>query len=98
MNKFEKARKILQDLNIDSWLIVSVEDSDINSRFLLGVESHARHYIHVVANGKHEILAVEMEAPMIKKSLTKKNIDADVKDFNSHEDLIQKLIQPTQHL
>jgi len=91
MNKFEKARKILQDLNIDSWLIVSVEDSDINSRFLLGVESHARHYIHVVANGKHEILAVEMEAPMIKKSLTKKNIDADVKDFNSHEDLIQKL-------
>ena len=67
MNKFEKVQEILKELNGDGWLIISSEDSDINSRFLLGVESHARHYIFVGANGDHRVLAVTMEAAMIEK-------------------------------
>ena len=91
MNKFEKAQKIIKDLNGDGWLIVCNEDSDVNSRFLLGVASHARHYIYVAANGDHKILAVQMEAPMIEKSLKNNGVKAKVDSFNSLEDMVSKL-------
>ena len=91
MNKFEKAQKIIKDLSCDGWLIVCNEDSDVNSRFLLGVASHARHYIYVAANGDHKILAVQMEAPMIEKSLKNNGVKAKVDSFNSLEDMVSKL-------
>ena len=77
MNKFEKAQKVLHELKSDGWLIVCSEDSDVNSRFLIGVESHARHYIYVAKDGKHKVLAVEMEAPMIERSLKSRGIDVE---------------------
>ena len=91
MNKFEKAQTVLNDLAIDGWLIVSNEDSDINSKFMLGVESHARHYIFISAKGNHEIIAVTMEAPMIKKALGNKGVSANVDSASSSDDLILKL-------
>ena len=91
MNKFEKAQKILKELNGDGWLIVCNEDSDVNSRFLLEVESHARHYIYVAANGEHRILAAQMEAPMINRSLKNNGVHASVDSYNSLEDLKSKL-------
>ncbi len=91
MNKFEKAQTVLNDLAIDSWLIVSNEDSDINSKFMLGVESHARHYIFISAKGNHEVIAVPMEAPMIKKALENKGITAKVNSFSTTDELILKL-------
>lgn len=83
MNKFEKASQFLQDLDADGWLIVCNEDSDINSSFMLGVESHARHYVFVAANGQHEVIAVPMEAPMIKRSLKAKGINVKMHTYNS---------------
>ncbi|MFX1575077.1 MAG: M24 family metallopeptidase [Promethearchaeota archaeon] len=91
MNKFEKAQEKLKTLNGDGWLIICNEDSDIHSRFLLGVASHARHYIYVAANGQHKVLSVEMEAAMIKKSLEKKGVDAQVISYTTIEDLVTKL-------
>ncbi len=91
MNKFEKVQEILKELNGDGWLIISSEDSDINSRFLLGVESHARHYIFVGVNGDHRVLAVTMEAAMIEKSLKKNGINAKVESYNSLVELKSKL-------
>jgi Xaa-Pro aminopeptidase len=91
MNKFEKAQKFLKELNGDGWLIVCNEDSDVNSRFLIGVESHARHYIYVDANGHHRILAAQMEAPMIERSLNNIGVSAKVDSYNSLEDLKSKL-------
>ena len=87
MNKFEKAQKVLRDLGGDGWLIICVEDSDINSRFMIGVESHARHYIYVAADGNHKIIAVEMEAPMIERSLKKKGVKAEVFSYKSLKEL-----------
>ncbi|MFX0037536.1 MAG: M24 family metallopeptidase [Candidatus Hermodarchaeota archaeon] len=87
MNRFEKAQEILQNLNTDGWLIVCKEDSDVNSHFLLGVGSHARHYIYVAANGDHQIFSVEMEANMIRNSLKKKGVNAEVKPYKSVQDL-----------
>jgi Xaa-Pro aminopeptidase len=81
----------LKELNGDGWLIISSEDSDINSRFLLGVESHARHYIFVGVNGDHRVLAVTMEAAMIEKSLKKNGINAKVESYNSLVELKSKL-------
>ena len=78
MNKFEKAQALLKELNGDGWLIVCDEGSDVNSRFLLGVGSHARHYIYVAANGEHKVLAVEdeerpqKEEPKVSKELEEK--------------------------
>ena len=83
MNKFEKAQQILQEINGDGWLIICNENSDVNSRFLLGVESHARHYIFIATDGNHQILAVEMEANMIKQSLKKKGVKAHVTPYES---------------
>ena len=91
MNKFEKAQKVLHELKSDGWLIVCSEDSDVNSRFLIGVESHARHYIYVAKDGKHKVLAVEMEAPMIEHSLKNKGIDVDVISYRTIKDLVSSL-------
>ncbi len=91
MNKFEKAQQVLEEIDGDGWLIVCVEDSDVNSRFMLGVASHARHYIYVGADGNHKIIAVEMEAPMIKRSLKNKGVNAKVVSYNSMKDLVDLL-------
>ena len=91
MNKFEKAQQVLKEIDGDGWLIVCVEDSDVNSRFMLGVASHARHYIYVGADGNHKIIAVEMEAPMIKRSLKNKGVNAKVVSYNSMKDLVDLL-------
>ncbi|MGB5909574.1 MAG: Xaa-Pro peptidase family protein [Promethearchaeia archaeon] len=93
MDKFEKAQKILKEINADGWLIICNEDSDINSRFLLGVGSHARHYIYVAADGNHKVLSVEMEAAMIKRSLKEKNIKCEVNFYRSLNGL-KKLLSP----
>ena len=74
MNKFEKAQQILQDINGDGWLIICSEDNDVNSRYMLGVGSHALHCILISANGDHHIFPVVMEANMIRESLKNKGV------------------------
>jgi len=96
MNKFEKAQKVLQDLKGDGWLIICMNTSDVHSRFLLGVGSHARHYIFIAANGKHKILTVEMEAPMIKRSLKNKGVQAEVIVYKTMDELVN-LLSPLIH-
>ncbi len=91
MNKFEKAQQILQEINGDGWLIICNEDNDIHSRYLLGVGSHALHAIFIAADGNHKVLPVVMEANMVKKSLKKKGIDAEVIPFNSASEFVKKL-------
>ncbi|MCJ7651850.1 MAG: hypothetical protein MUP85_24885, partial [Candidatus Lokiarchaeota archaeon] len=93
MNKFEKASQFLQELDADGWLIICNEDSDINSPFMLGVESHARHYVYVAANGQHEVIAVSMEAPMINRSLKAKGINVNVHAYSSMSELEAFLTQ-----
>jgi Xaa-Pro aminopeptidase len=91
MNKFEKARKILQELNGDGWLIFCDEDNDIHSRYLLGVGSHALHFVYVAADGNHIVLPVEMEANMVKNSLNKKGVKVEINSWRSLKDLVEKL-------
>lgn len=91
MNKFEKAQQVLRDIDADGWLIACNEDNDIHSSFMLGVESHARHYVFINASGDHYILATQMEAPMIKKSLKEKGIDAKVDSYAKAEEIAEKL-------
>lgn len=91
MNKFEKAENILKEINGDGWLIVCNEGNDVNSPFMLGVESHALHYLYIAADGEHRVLAVEMEAPMIKRSLERMKIEAKVESYNSLKELRQIL-------
>ncbi|MFX1296309.1 MAG: M24 family metallopeptidase [Promethearchaeota archaeon] len=91
MNKFERAQQLLKEINADGWLIICNEDSDINSRFLLSVESHALHFIFISTDGNHKVLPVEMEANMIRKSLKSRGISAEIIFFNSLKDLIPKL-------
>jgi len=83
MNKFEKAQQILQELNGDGWLIVGYEHNDINSPFMLGVEAPSLHCIYIDANGDHHIIAVEMEANMIRETLKKKGVKAKVSPFSN---------------
>jgi len=99
MNKFQKAQKILNELNADGWLIVCKEDSDVHSHYLLGVQSHARHYIYISVDGNHKVLSVEMEAPMIKRSLKNKGINAEVIIYHTLDQLIEflsKIINKTR--
>ena len=91
MNKFEKAQQILQEINGDGWLIICNEDNDIHSRYLLGVGSHALHAIFIAADGNHKVLPVVMEANMVKNSLKKKEVDAEVLPFNSTSEFMEKL-------
>ena len=91
MNKFEKAQQILQEINGDGWLIICNEDNDIHSRYLLGVGSHALHAIFIAADGNHKVLPVVMEANMVKNSLKKKEVAAEVLPFNSTSEFMEKL-------
>jgi Xaa-Pro aminopeptidase len=91
MNKFEKAQKLLRDINADGWLIICNEDNDIHSRYLLGVSSHALHAIFIAANGKHKVLPVVMEANMVEESLKKNQVNADIIPFNTLSDFTDKL-------
>jgi Xaa-Pro aminopeptidase len=88
MNKFERVQEILKELNADGWLIVCNEDSDIHSKYMLGVGSHARHFIYVAKDGKHKVLAVAMEAPMIQRSLKNAGVNAEVKAYRTIEELV----------
>lgn len=91
MNKFDRAQQVLTQMDADGWLIVCNEDSDINSRFMLGVASHARNYVYVARDGNHVVLGVEMEVPMIQRSLSNKGVKANVLAFKSSDDLKSKL-------
>ncbi|MFX1356850.1 MAG: aminopeptidase P family N-terminal domain-containing protein, partial [Promethearchaeota archaeon] len=99
MNKFEKAQKVLNELNADGWLIVCKEDTDVHSHYLLGVKSHARHYIYISTDGNHKVISVEMEAPMIKRSLKNKGLHAEVIIYKTMDELLNflsKLINKTR--
>ncbi|MFX0000084.1 MAG: M24 family metallopeptidase [Candidatus Hodarchaeota archaeon] len=91
MNKFEKAQQILQDEDLDAWLIIGYERNDINSPFMLGVEAPSLHCIYISASGDHHIIAVEMEANMIKQTLDKKGVKAKVSSYASDEEFISLL-------
>ena len=91
MNKFERAQELVKELNVDGWLIISDENSDVHSHFMLGVEAPSLNYIFVAANGEHRILAVEMEAPMIERSLKNKGVQAKVESFSSYQEIEPKL-------
>jgi Xaa-Pro aminopeptidase len=91
MNKFERAQELIKDLNVDGWLIISNERSDVHSHFMLGVEAPSLNYIFVAGNGEHKILAIEMEAPMIERSLKNKGIQAKVESFSSISEIPSKL-------
>ncbi|MHA1791058.1 MAG: M24 family metallopeptidase [Promethearchaeota archaeon] len=91
MNKFEKAMNLLNEHSIDAWLITCSEGSDIHSPYLLNVRSHARHFILVDAKGKHKVLAVQMEAPMIRKQIEKENLPVSVYSYSSSKEMVQKL-------
>ncbi|MFW9951372.1 MAG: M24 family metallopeptidase [Candidatus Thorarchaeota archaeon] len=87
MNKFEKVQEVLKDLNADGWLITCNEDSDIHSRYMLGVAAHARHYVYVARDGKHKVIAVAMETAMIERSLKRQGVEAEVKSYGTIEEL-----------
>ncbi|MFX0140395.1 MAG: M24 family metallopeptidase, partial [Candidatus Hodarchaeota archaeon] len=86
-----KAQQLLQEINGDGWLIICNEKNDINSRYMLGVESHALHYIFIAVNGDHHIFPVEMEANMIRLSLKNKGIKAKVTPYKSVKELVSLL-------
>jgi Xaa-Pro aminopeptidase len=87
MNKFERAQKILQDLNLDGWLIICKERNDIHSRFMLGVDSPSPHFIYISADGNHQVVAVAMEAPMVSRKLKARGVHAKVEAYRSGEEL-----------
>lgn len=88
MDKFTKAAGLLQEHGIDGWLISCDEDSDIHSPYFLGLKSHARHFILIDANGDHQVIAVEMEAPMIQKAIDQMNANVTVRVFKSNDEMI----------
>jgi Xaa-Pro aminopeptidase len=88
MNKFEKAQQLLQDNDIDAWLIVGYEKNDINSPFMLGVDAPSLHCIYISAEGDHHIIAVEMEAHMVKNALEEKRINAKVSPFSTAKEFM----------
>lgn len=91
MNKFERAQEFIRNMNVDGWLTISDENSDVHSHFLLGVEAPSLNYIYISADGEHRVLAVEMEAPMIERSLKNKGIKAKVESFSSYQEIPSKL-------
>ena len=91
MNKVNRVKKFLQTNNLDSWLIVCNEDSDIHSSYLLGIESHSNHFICVNANTKSQILTTKMESAMTQKAIEKNGYDMETISYSSADELQEKL-------
>jgi Xaa-Pro aminopeptidase len=91
MNQFERAQNLVSTVYADGWLIACNENSDIHSRFMLNVISHARNYIFIPATGKPTVIAVQMEAPMIQKALKQVKVEAEVIAFETTNELLMLL-------
>jgi Xaa-Pro aminopeptidase len=88
MNKFDKAAGLLKQHGIDGWLISCNEGSDMHSPYFLGIKSHARHFILIDAKGNHQVIAVLMEAPMIKKALDAMKAKVTIHAFNKNDEML----------
>lgn len=91
VEKFARARELLVEHDIDAWLVVCNEDSDVHSRYLLGVASHALNFILVTTKGPHRVLAVTMEAPMIRKQVRDAGDAIQVSAFSGTLSLMDQL-------
>lgn len=85
---FDRAAAVLRRLGIDAWIIACNEGSDIHSPYMLGVKSHARHFIRVDSRGKHAILATEMEAGMIRQAMARRGEPVDVIPYVTGEEML----------
>lgn len=91
MNKVNRAKKLLQENNLDSWIIVCNEDSDIHSSYILGIESHSNHFISINANSKGQILTTKMESAMTQKAIEKNCYDMEIIPYSSISELEENL-------
>ena len=85
--KISEAQKILRNENIDLWLIVCSEATDVHSPYLLGVTCYSRHAIIVPRSGKSVVIIHDMEGPMVQKE---GQVD-EVITYRSSEEFVKKL-------
>jgi Xaa-Pro aminopeptidase len=62
----ERAQKILNELDYDGWLIVTRENEDVHSRFVLGIRVYSTHAIIVPKKGNVKVLITRMEGAMVR--------------------------------
>ncbi|MFX0162292.1 MAG: M24 family metallopeptidase [Candidatus Hodarchaeota archaeon] len=62
----ERAQSLLEEFGFDSWLIVTRENEDVHSRFVLGIRVYSTHAIIVPKEGDVKVLITRMEGAMVR--------------------------------
>ncbi|MHA1562538.1 MAG: hypothetical protein ACTSPA_10480 [Promethearchaeota archaeon] len=91
MNLFERTKIFLEKHDIDGWLVICKLGNDIHAQYLLDVEAHIQHFIFISRNEKDHVISCEMEEPMIRKSLERQGIDAEISYYKNLKDIGSKL-------
>ncbi len=87
MNLFERTKKILEKHDIDGWLVICNEGNDIHAQYLLDVEAHIFHFVFISRNERDHVVSCVMEEPMIRKSLERQGIEAEISSYKSFKDI-----------
>ena len=86
INRIERAQKIINETDLDAWLIFSSSGSDMHSSYLLGIGSHAPHCILIDRDGEHMVLSGVMESPMFQKAIDTQQLGINVKVIKKFSD------------
>lgn len=89
MNKIIEAQKFLRENNIDYWLIVTAENKDLHSSWLLGTKCYSRHAIVIPKEDSPRVIISIMEANMVRKE--KKFKKEDVLEYKDSKEFIKLL-------
>ncbi|MHA1505924.1 MAG: M24 family metallopeptidase [Candidatus Asgardarchaeia archaeon] len=90
----ERAKKLMEDLDIDGWLIVSSDEREIHSPWILGVNCYSKHFIFIPRNGEPFVIISTMEAPMVKEFSGISNVI----EYENYRDMRDKLLKHLQEL
>ncbi|MHA1596344.1 MAG: M24 family metallopeptidase [Candidatus Asgardarchaeia archaeon] len=88
----ERAKKLMRDLDIDGWLVVSSDEREIHSPWILGVNCYSKHFIFIPRNGDPFVLISNMEAPMVREFSGIKNVIG-YENYGDMRDKLSKYLQ-----
>ncbi len=88
----ERAQKLLNEFGYDGWLIVTRENEDVHSRYVLGIRVYSTHAIIVPKEGDVMVLITRMEGAMLRDR------GFDVEEYSSGKTFIEKLKEKVSDL
>ena len=84
--KIKRAQRLLNEMNLDGWTILTNHGRDLHALLLLGKKNPGRVFILVTQNEKPHVIVSQMEAPIFEN-----NLDIEVLPYSTNEQLLEQI-------